>query len=134
MVAYSAGVSQPVRSLSAPRNFSIVLAAHSSNDSEPLPLRSSLANALRRGAKIYAEMVGYGATADGADMVAPSGEGAVRCMQMALANVLAARLVRLAREHHGQRVVIVLIPVAHAAAVEHHGVIQKIPIAIGCRF
>ena len=40
-----------------------------------------------RGAKIYAEIVGYGATSDGYDMVAPSGEGAVRCMQMALANV-----------------------------------------------
>ncbi len=37
-----------------------------------------------RGAKIYAELTGYGATSDGADMVAPSGEGAVRCMQMAL--------------------------------------------------
>ena len=36
-----------------------------------------------RGAKIYAEIVGYGATSDGHDMVAPSGEGAVRCMQMA---------------------------------------------------
>src|ERR1700750_167297 len=42
-----------------------------------------------RGAKIYAEMVGYGATADGADMVAPSGEGAIRCMQMAIENVKA---------------------------------------------
>lgn len=40
-----------------------------------------------RGAKIYAEIVGYGATADGADMVAPSGEGAVRCMRMALEGV-----------------------------------------------
>jgi len=40
-----------------------------------------------RGAKIYAEIVGYGATSDGHDMVAPSGEGAVRCMQQALANV-----------------------------------------------
>jgi len=40
-----------------------------------------------RGAKIYAEIVGYGATSDGADMVAPSGEGAARCMRMALANV-----------------------------------------------
>ncbi|MDJ0906667.1 MAG: beta-ketoacyl-ACP synthase I [Woeseiaceae bacterium] len=40
-----------------------------------------------RGAKIYAEVVGYGATSDGADMVAPSGEGAVRCMQMARATV-----------------------------------------------
>jgi 3-oxoacyl-[acyl-carrier-protein] synthase-1 len=37
-----------------------------------------------RGARIYAELAGYGATADGADMVAPSGEGAVRCMRMAL--------------------------------------------------
>jgi 3-oxoacyl-[acyl-carrier-protein] synthase-1 len=46
-----------------------------------------LEHAKARGAKIYAEMVGYGATADGADMVAPSGEGAVRCMQMAVENV-----------------------------------------------
>ena len=38
-----------------------------------------------RGAKIYAEIVGYGANSDGADMVAPSGEGAVRCMELALA-------------------------------------------------
>jgi 3-oxoacyl-[acyl-carrier-protein] synthase-1 len=37
-----------------------------------------------RGAKIYAELTGYGATSDGYDMVAPSGEGAVRCMKMAL--------------------------------------------------
>ncbi len=44
-----------------------------------------LEHAKARGAKIYAEVVGYGATADGADMVAPSGEGAVRCMQQALA-------------------------------------------------
>src|SRR5499427_9069719 len=48
-----------------------------------------LEHAKARGAKIYAELVGYGATADGADMVAPSGEGAVRCMQMALENVKA---------------------------------------------
>jgi 3-oxoacyl-[acyl-carrier-protein] synthase I len=48
-----------------------------------------LEHAKARGAKIYAEMVGYGATADGADMVAPSGEGAVRCMQMALEGVKA---------------------------------------------
>jgi 3-oxoacyl-[acyl-carrier-protein] synthase I len=40
-----------------------------------------------RGAKIYAEIAGYGATSDGADMVAPSGEGAVRCMKMALQDV-----------------------------------------------
>ncbi|MGZ5930462.1 MAG: beta-ketoacyl-ACP synthase I [Rhizomicrobium sp.] len=46
-----------------------------------------LEHARVRGAKIYAELTGYGATADGADMVAPSGEGAVRCMQMALAGV-----------------------------------------------
>jgi 3-oxoacyl-[acyl-carrier-protein] synthase-1 len=37
-----------------------------------------------RGAKIYAEVIGYGATSDGADMVAPSGEGALRCMKLAL--------------------------------------------------
>ncbi len=41
-------------------------------------------HAKKRGAKIYAEVVGYGATSDGYDMVAPSGEGAVRCMQLAL--------------------------------------------------
>ncbi len=40
--------------------------------------------AIRRGAKIYGELVGYGATSDGFDMVAPSGEGAVRCMRKAL--------------------------------------------------
>ena len=44
-------------------------------------------HAKKRGAKIYAEVVGYGATSDGYDMVAPSGEGAVRCMQMALQGV-----------------------------------------------
>jgi len=43
-----------------------------------------LEHAKARGAKIYAELTGYGATSDGYDMVAPSGEGAVRCMQMAL--------------------------------------------------
>ena len=41
-------------------------------------------HAKARGAKIYAEITGYGATSDGYDMVAPSGEGATRCMQMAL--------------------------------------------------
>ena len=46
-----------------------------------------LEHALARGAKIYAEIVGYGATSDGYDMVAPSGEGAIRCMQMALSTV-----------------------------------------------
>jgi 3-oxoacyl-[acyl-carrier-protein] synthase I len=45
----------------------------------------SYEHAVARGARIYAELVGYGATSDGADMVAPSGEGAVRCMQQALA-------------------------------------------------
>ena len=46
-----------------------------------------LEHAKARGAHIYAELVGYGATSDGYDMVAPSGEGAVRCMQQALATV-----------------------------------------------
>src|SRR5580693_4760825 len=48
-----------------------------------------LAHAKARGAKIYAELVGYGATSDGFDMVAPSGEGAARCMRMALKSVQA---------------------------------------------
>ncbi|TQQ88155.1 beta-ketoacyl-ACP synthase I [Cronobacter sakazakii] len=46
-----------------------------------------LEHALARGAHIYGEIVGYGATSDGADMVAPSGEGAVRCMKMAMHGV-----------------------------------------------
>ncbi|PTE10319.1 beta-ketoacyl-ACP synthase I [Mesorhizobium helmanticense] len=46
-----------------------------------------LEHAKARGAKIYAEIVGYGATSDGHDMVAPSGEGAVRCMRQAIATV-----------------------------------------------
>jgi 3-oxoacyl-[acyl-carrier-protein] synthase-1 len=46
-----------------------------------------LEHALARGATIYGEIVGYGATSDGYDMVAPSGEGAVRCMKMAMQNV-----------------------------------------------
>ncbi|HEV2558370.1 MAG TPA: beta-ketoacyl-ACP synthase I [Microvirga sp.] len=46
-----------------------------------------LEHAKARGARIYGEVVGYGATSDGYDMVAPSGEGAVRCMRMALQNV-----------------------------------------------
>ena len=45
--------------------------------------------ALARGAKVYGEIVGYGSTSDGVDMVAPSGEGAVRCMRMALSTVKA---------------------------------------------
>ena len=47
----------------------------------------SLLHAQGRGARILAEIVGYGATSDGADMVAPSGEGAARCMRQALATV-----------------------------------------------
>ncbi len=48
-----------------------------------------LDHAKARGARIYAEVAGYGATSDGFDMVAPSGEGAVRCMRMALKGVKA---------------------------------------------
>ena len=48
-----------------------------------------LEHAKARGAKIYAEVAGYGATSDGHDMVAPSGEGALRCMKMALSTVKA---------------------------------------------
>jgi 3-oxoacyl-[acyl-carrier-protein] synthase-1 len=44
-------------------------------------------HAMQRGAHIYAEVIGYGATSDGHDMVAPSGEGAMRCMQQALTTV-----------------------------------------------
>ena len=46
-----------------------------------------LQSALERGAKVYAELIGYGATSDGFDMVQPSGDGAVRCMRLALENV-----------------------------------------------
>ena len=46
-----------------------------------------LEHAKARGAKIYAELVGYGATSDGHDMVAPSGEGAIRCMELARATI-----------------------------------------------
>jgi 3-oxoacyl-[acyl-carrier-protein] synthase-1 len=46
-----------------------------------------LEHALKRGARIYAELVGYGATSDGYDMVQPSGEGAARCMRQAMATV-----------------------------------------------
>lgn len=52
-----------------------------------LVVLEELEHARRRGAKIYAELVGYGATSDGYDMVAPSGEGAVRCMQVALSTI-----------------------------------------------
>ena len=47
----------------------------------------SLSHATARGATILAELVGYGATSDGYDMVAPSGEGAVRCMQQAMSGL-----------------------------------------------
>ena len=47
----------------------------------------SLEHAQARGAKIYAELVGYGATSDGYDMVAPSGEGAARCMRQAMQDI-----------------------------------------------
>ena len=46
-----------------------------------------LEHALARGAKIYAEIVGFGSTSDGYDMVAPSGEGAMRCMKQAIENI-----------------------------------------------
>ncbi|MGW8248128.1 MAG: beta-ketoacyl-ACP synthase I [Acidiferrobacterales bacterium] len=52
-----------------------------------LVVLEELEHAKARGAKIYAELVGYGATSDGYDMVAPSGEGAVRCMKLALDTV-----------------------------------------------
>ena len=48
-------------------------------------VRGEYERAKARGAEIYAELVGYGATSDGHDMVAPSGEGAIRCMHQALA-------------------------------------------------
>ncbi len=51
-----------------------------------------LEHAKARGARIYAELVGYGATSDGFDMVQPSGEGAVRCMQQALATTDGAKI------------------------------------------
>ena len=46
-----------------------------------------LDHAKARGAKIYGEITGYGATSDGYDMVQPSGEGAERCMNMAIKNI-----------------------------------------------
>jgi len=52
-----------------------------------LVVLEELEHAQKRGAKIYAELVGYGATSDGYDMVQPSGEGAVRCMQQAMSTV-----------------------------------------------
>ena len=52
-----------------------------------LVVLEELEHARRRGARIYAELIGYGATSDGQDMVQPSGEGAMRCMQQALEGV-----------------------------------------------
>lgn len=52
-----------------------------------LVVLEELEHAKARGAKIYGEIIGYGATSDGYDMVAPSGEGAVRCMKMAMQNL-----------------------------------------------
>ena len=52
-----------------------------------LVVLEELEHALARGAKIYAEVTGYGATSDGYDMVAPSGEGAERCMKLALSTI-----------------------------------------------
>jgi len=52
-----------------------------------LVVLEELEHARKRGARIYAELVGYGATSDGYDMVQPSGEGAVRCMQQAMSTV-----------------------------------------------
>jgi 3-oxoacyl-[acyl-carrier-protein] synthase-1 len=51
-----------------------------------------LEHAKARGAKIYAELTGYGATSDGYDMVQPSGEGAVRCMQQAMATINGSKI------------------------------------------
>lgn len=64
-----------------------------------LVVLESLELALARGAKIYAEIVGYGATCDGHDMVQPSGEGAVRCMRQALATLPAGRKVDYINAH-----------------------------------
>ena len=58
-----------------------------------------LEHAKARGAKIYAEIAGYGATSDGYDMVAPSGEGAVRCMRMALEDVQGADRLHQSARH-----------------------------------
>ena len=58
-----------------------------------------LEHAKARGAKIYAEIAGYGATSDGYDMVAPSGEGAVRCMKMALDTVQGADRLHQSARH-----------------------------------
>ncbi len=58
-----------------------------------------LEHAKARGAKIYAEVAGYGATSDGVDMVAPSGEGAMRCMKMALADRQAAGRLHQSARH-----------------------------------
>ena len=58
-----------------------------------------LEHALARGAKIYAEVTGYGATSDGHDMVAPSGEGGERGMRLALSTLPADRTVGYINAH-----------------------------------
>ena len=58
-----------------------------------------LEHARARGAEIYAEIVGYGANSDGHDMVAPSGEGATRCMQLALSEIEPGRKVNYINAH-----------------------------------
>ncbi|MFX6315268.1 beta-ketoacyl-ACP synthase I, partial [Acinetobacter baumannii] len=54
--------------------------------------REEYEHAKARGARIYGEVAGYGATSDGHDMVAPSGEGAVRCMRQAMEDLKGARI------------------------------------------
>ena len=74
----------------APRAPTTSTATASSSPAAPASWCSrSLEHAKARGARIYGEVAGYGATSDGYDMVAPSGEGAVRCMRMALGTVKA---------------------------------------------
>src|SRR3712207_8305699 len=58
-----------------------------------------LEHARARGARIYGEVVGYGLSSDGYDMVAPSGEGAVRCMRMALKDVKTPVDYKIGRAH-----------------------------------
>lgn len=58
-----------------------------------------LDHALNRGAKIYAELVGYGATSDGYDMVQPSGEGAVRCMKQAMSTISPEKTIQYINAH-----------------------------------
>ena len=59
-------------------------------------------HAKARGAKIYAELTGYGATSDGYDMVAPSGEGAVRCMKWQCPQLKIKLIISILTEHPRQ--------------------------------